>query len=156
PMYIYRWDNTRATLDRLRDHAGSPFDGILVEYTDPVNGGPVVPTMSFRAQLLRAGETTRTHRHTTNTVYCALEGEGVSEVGGMELEWHRNDVFIVPGWTWHSHINRGTADAVLYSVSDAPVHEKLGVYLEQEKSPTGEISQVVPWPQTKPDHPALG
>ena len=155
PMYIYCWDNTRDTLDRLRSHDGSPFDGIIVEYTDPVNGGSVVPTMSFRAQLLRPGETTRTHRHTTNTVYCALEGEGVTEVDGTELAWHQNDVFIVPGWMWHRHINASSADAVLYSVSDAPVHEKLGVYIEQEKSADGEVSQVVPWPATPPEHPAL-
>ena len=46
-------------------------------------------------------------------------------------------------------------DAVLYSVSDEPVHQKLGVYLEQERGPSGEITQVVPWPATPPDHPAL-
>ena len=56
---------------------------------------------------------------------------------------------------WHRHINASSADAVLYSVSDAPVHEKLGVYIEQEKSADGEVSQVVPWPATPPEHPAL-
>jgi len=155
PIYVYRWDNTRETLDRLRDHDGSPFDGILVEYTDPVNGGAVVPTMSFRARLLRPGETTRTHRHTTNAVYCALEGQGVTEVGpagvdAAELAWHQNDVFIVRAWTWHRHVNTSAADVVLYSVSD---DQKLGVYLEQERSASGEITPVVPWPATPPGIP---
>ncbi|MCW5771420.1 MAG: cupin domain-containing protein [Rhodospirillaceae bacterium] len=54
PMFLYKWRDTEKALMALRDQAGSPFDGILVEYVDPLTGGSVVPTLSFSAQLLRA------------------------------------------------------------------------------------------------------
>jgi len=151
--YLYRWDKAREMLHRLRNEAGSPYDGIIVEYTNPVNGGSVVPTLSFQAQLLRPNEATRTHRHTSSTVYCAIEGSGATEVDGQTLAWERNDIFVVPGWKWHRHVNQGgAADACLYSVTDAPVHHKLHMYREQEKADNGDIREIWPWPY----HPESG
>src|SRR5215470_670007 len=40
PMFIYRWGTTRQALERLRDYAGSPYDGLILEYVDPTTGGP--------------------------------------------------------------------------------------------------------------------
>jgi len=148
PMFIYRWAKTRETLNLLRGEAGSPYDGIVVEYTDPLSGQSVVPTMSFRAQLLRPGEETRLHRHPTNTVYCAIEGSGTTEIDGRAFAWDENDLFVVPGWTWHRHLNKSDRrDACLYSVSDLPLHQKLGIYREQERKADGTIFEVVPWPR---------
>ena len=129
---VYRWEDTRDALEGLRDYAGSPHDGIILEYTDPVNGGPVTTTMSFHCQMLRPGERTRSHRHTTSTAYCCIEGEGVSRVGDQVFEWGRNDMFVVPSWAWHAHENKNAdRDAVLYSVSDAPTIKAVGLYREE-------------------------
>jgi len=117
PLFVYRWEQTRAALERLRAYPGSPYDGIIFEYVDPTTGGCVMPTMSFRCQLLRGGERTLPHRKTASNVYCVLEGEGCTEVEGTRLEWKRNDVFTVPGWLWHEHKNTGGEDAFLYSVT---------------------------------------
>ena len=147
PKYLYPWSKTREVLHALRDEAGSPYDGIIVEYTNPIDGGSVVPTMSFQAQLLRPQETTRTHRHTANAVYCVIEGEGWTDIGGERFEWGRNDIFVVPGWKWHRHSNSSSnSDACLYSVSDAPVHHKLHVYREQETADGNSVREVFPWP----------
>ena len=40
---------------------GSPFDGVILEYTNPLTGGPTMPTIACYIQLLRPGE------HTTGT-----------------------------------------------------------------------------------------
>ena len=40
PMYVYRWEQTRELLHGCRDHEGSPYDGIVVEYVDPTTGRP--------------------------------------------------------------------------------------------------------------------
>ena len=147
PKYLYPWSKTREVLHALRNEAGSPYDGIIVEYTNPVDGGSVVPTMSFQAQLLRPQEITRTHRHTANSVYCVLEGEGWTDIGGERFEWQQNDIFVVPGWKWHRHSNSSaTSDACLYSVSDAPVHHKLHFYREQEMADGNSVREVFPWP----------
>ncbi len=47
PLLLYSWKQTWAALDALRDHAGSPFDGIALDYRHPQTGGPVMPTMGL-------------------------------------------------------------------------------------------------------------
>ena len=142
PMLIYRGAETRAQLDRLRDYDGSPFDGVIIEMVDPATGGPVMPTMSYRAQLLRPSETTQEHRHTASAIYCVIEGSGTTVVNGTRLEWERNDAFAIPGWAWHHHENTTSDDAVLYSVTDAPVLDKLCLYREQTRTDDGQIVPV--------------
>lgn len=142
PMFIYRWEDTRRALGQLRGYAGSPYDGILLEYVDPTTGGSVMPTLAYRSQMLRPGERTRAHRKTASCIYCVLEGEGYTEVDGQRLDWRRNDVFAVPGWQWHGHHNTGQEDAFLYSVTDEPTMRKLGLFREEGRTPDGKIERV--------------
>lgn len=147
PKYIYPAEDVRRAQHALRDEAGSPYEGIIVEYTDPMTGRPVVPTLSFRSQLLRPGENCRPFRTTASTVYCVLEGSGRTQVGDRVFEWSRNDVFVVPGWFWLQHRNASaTEDAVLYNVTDAPTLEKLGVLRAQGKTGDGRIEDIARWP----------
>ena len=140
---LYKWENVCDVLERLRSYPGSPYDGIIVEYTNPETGGPVAPTMAFHVQLLRPGERTLAHRHTSSTVYCVVEGQGYTQADRTRLEWTGNDVFVVPGWVWHQHVNLGSeADAILFSVSDAPAIEKLGLYREEGRTATGDIVSI--------------
>ena len=139
PMLIYRGSDTRAQLNRLSDYPGDPCDGIIIEFVDPLTGGSVMSTLSYRAQLLRPGERTQTHRHTSSTMYCVMEGSGVTYVNGTALHWERNDAFCVPGWAWHAHENQMPEDAVLYSVTDAPTLKKLGLYREEVENPTEDL-----------------
>ncbi|HUC62428.1 MAG TPA: cupin domain-containing protein [Alphaproteobacteria bacterium] len=132
PMFVYRWTDTHAALNRLRDYAGSPYDGIILEYTNPANGEAVTTTMSFQVQLLRPGERTQAHRQTSSTAYCCIEGSGTTTVGDRVFEWGPNDMFVIPSWAPHAHANGSTAkDAILYSVSDIPALKRLGLYREE-------------------------
>lgn len=142
PLFVYRWDETRAALENLSGYPGSPYEGIIFEYIDPTTGGSVMPTMSFRSQMLRPGEHTKPHRKTASHVYCVLEGEGYTEVEGTRLEWKRNDVFTVPGWLWHEHKNTSRNNAFLYSVTDEPTMRKLGLFREEGKRDDGTVTQV--------------
>ena len=142
PMFVYRYDETRATLEGLRDYDASPYDGVIMEYINPINGEPAMPTMSFHMQLVRDGERTRSHRHTSSTVYCVVEGTGETEVGDSTLAWCRNDVFVVPGWAWHAHNVDAGEDAVLYSVSDEATLRKLGLYREQGRADDGDVVEL--------------
>lgn len=147
PKYHYRADEMRHAQELLRREPGSPYDGIILEYSDPTTGGPVVPTLSFRSQLLRPGVSTLRRRRTASVVYCVLEGAGVTVVGDRRLEWSRNDVFVVPGWMWHCHANRDSrVDAVLYSVSDEPALAKLGVFRDQGQTAAGNVVDIARWP----------
>lgn len=137
PQFFYRWSDTREALERMRDYSGSPYDGIVVEYIDPVSGGSVMPSMSYRAHLLRPNEATQTHRRMASTVYCVLDGEGYTEVDGQVIEWRRNDVFVIPNWVWHRHVNTTSQDVFLYAVTDEPTMRKLSLYRHEAKQQDG-------------------
>jgi gentisate 1,2-dioxygenase len=132
----YPFAQARATLERLAaEDAGNPFDSVIVEYTNPVTGGPTMPTIACYIQLLRPGEHTRAHRHVCCTNYHVIEGAGYSVVGGQRLDWEDKDVFTVPTWTGHEHVNTGQRPALLFSFTDAPVMKALDLYREEACTP---------------------
>ena len=127
----YAWTEMYAALDRMRGEDGSPYDGVILEYINPLDGGPTLPTMSCRAQMLRPAEKTRAHRTLSSTIYLVIDGEGSSIIDGVRFEWAKGDVFVVPNWHWHEHHNRSARAALLFSVTDQPVMEKLGMFREE-------------------------
>jgi gentisate 1,2-dioxygenase len=133
PLSIYPWEQTWATLqEAAAQEAGSPHDGVRFEYTNPVTGGPVLPTMGCYIQLLAGGLHTDAHRHTTSAVYHVVRGSGSTIVDGTTIEWKERDTFAVPGWAVHEHVNGSASDpAVLFSFTDDPVLRVLGYYQER-------------------------
>jgi len=134
PPYRYPWEETYATLQALKQSAGDCFDGVLLEYSNPHTGGPTLPTFSCRVQLLRPKEKTQTHRHTSTTVYYAFRGRGMTKVSANVFSWDKSDIFVVPSWQWHSHENTASEDAILFSITDQPASEVLGLYREEAES----------------------
>lgn len=133
PVVRYPWVEMHTELLKRRDQQGSPYDGILLEYVNPMSSGPTLPTLSCRAQLLRAGERTRAHRATSSTVYFVIAGEGSTVIDGIRFDWGRGDVFVAPTWTWHEH-HASAGEALLFSITDQPVLQTLGLYREQPHS----------------------
>ncbi|MFJ2867847.1 cupin domain-containing protein [Kitasatospora sp. NPDC087314] len=133
PLLGWPWEPSYHALCQLaRATEGSPYDGVIMEYTNPVTGGPVMPTMAAHLQLLRPGQATRAHRHTGSVVYTAAKGRGVSVIAGQRFEWRQGDVFVVPSWAWHEHANLDPGeDACLFSFNDFPVMHSLGLYREE-------------------------
>ena len=84
-------------------------------------------------QMLRPGQHTEAHRHVCCTNYHVIEGAGYSLVGGERLAWEDKDVFTVPTWTLHEHVNTGNGPAFLFSFTDAPVMKALDLYREEAK-----------------------
>jgi gentisate 1,2-dioxygenase len=135
PLFSYKWGPTREALDRLSADDADPYDGRGLYYTNPSTGGPVMPTIDASIHLLPAGERTRAHRHTTNTIYHVAEGSGYSVIDGVRFDWRQSDTFCVPNWCWHEHAVGPDGDAVLFAASDAPILAALGVYREQAYEP---------------------
>jgi gentisate 1,2-dioxygenase len=133
PLWHYPWSQTKAALDRLAAaETGSPADGVILEYSNPATGGPVMPTIACYVQVLRPGRRTLRHRHTNSTVYHVIEGQGATIVDGKRLDWESKDVMTVPGWAWHEHVNESASHAAyLFSFTDEPVFRALGLYREQ-------------------------
>lgn len=130
PILNYRWETSRAALHALREDAGSPFDGVIMEYTNPYTGGPTLPTMAAYLQLLRRGEHTQAHRHVASTVYHVAEGGGYSVIAGERFDWAEGDTFVAPAWAWHEHAAL-EGETVLFSFSDRPVLQAFALDREQ-------------------------
>jgi gentisate 1,2-dioxygenase len=138
PLLLYSWDRTWEALNALRDHEGSAFDGIALEYRHPQTGGAVMPTMACWAQLLRPGERTKAHRHTGSAVYNVVQGEGETVIDGQCFAWHKGDIITLPPWSLHEHANTSSStDAVLFSIQDTPVLQALGLYYEEALNENG-------------------
>ena len=137
--YNYKWRDTREALNETA--AGGPLDahdGVLLEYSHPLTGGPTMPTIGCWVQMIPPGESTAPHRHTSSTIYHVVEGEGVTSVGKSksamkDLTWRARDCFFVPSWNWHSfkNLSRKTP-VIMFSVTDRPVLESLGLFREEE------------------------
>ena len=144
PMFRYRGADIREALDGLRQEEGDPYDALGVRFVNPATGASLFPTLDYGAQLLRPGEATRFKRETASTLYVAMEGEGVTEIAGQRFEWRTNDIFVVPGFAWRRHSSAGNMDAILYTVSDAPLLDKIGQYRAQGRLPDDTVAELVP------------
>lgn len=143
PMYVYRWQRTRELLDAFRDHDGNPWDAIMVEYTDPVSGRTVYPTMTFFGQLLRPGERTRPQRQNASLVCIPFHGKGYSAIGGRRFDWEPFDAVAVPGGHWYEHANGSDSeDAILFVASDEPTLKALGFYRRHGRTDDGAVVEL--------------
>jgi gentisate 1,2-dioxygenase len=133
PQHLYSWDDTYAALSSMGTLGEvSPFDDVAVEYVNPLTGGHALPTLGCQIQLLRPGVHTRAHRHTSSSVFQVFRGLGYSVVNGQRFDWQAGDLFAVPTWAWHEHVNASATDeAILFSINDLPVMEALALFREQ-------------------------
>jgi gentisate 1,2-dioxygenase len=133
PLFKYEWEPTYEALNKYAKATdGSPYDGVVMQYVNPITGGPVMQTIGAAMQMLRPGEKTRAHRHTGSTIYQAAKGAGYSIIGGKRFDWAARDIFCVPSWVWHEHGNASEKeDACLFSFHDLPVMQALGLYREE-------------------------
>ena len=130
PVFNYPYERTRAALEQLkRSQDADPWHGIKLRYVNPATGDWPMPTMATFMQLLPGGRATRPYRCTDATVFCVVEGTGETRIGERVLTWRPRDVFVVPGWAVHTHHPQG--EAVLFSFSDRPIADKLGLWREQ-------------------------
>jgi gentisate 1,2-dioxygenase len=127
PVFNYPYERTREALEQMRKaEEWDPCHGLKMRYVNPVTGGYAMPTMATFMQLLPGGMTTAPYRSTDGMVYSVVEGTGRTIVGDQELTWGPRDTFVIPNWSRHHHEADG--DVVLFSFSDRPIQENLGLW----------------------------
>lgn len=123
----------RKTRESLRASSSNDIDshlGYKLRYVNPATGGSPMNTIGAFAQRLPAGFETHPYRSTDGTIYVCLEGRGSAEIGSEAIAFEENDVFVVPTWT--SLRLRASAETILFSFSDRPAQQALGLW-RQEK-----------------------
>jgi gentisate 1,2-dioxygenase len=129
PIFNYPYARTREALAQLAK-AGAPdaCHGIKMRYTNPVTGAHAMPSIGTFIQLLPQGFQTARYRSTDATVYTVVEGRGRTRVGAEAFAWGPKDIFVVP--SWKPVVHEAEEEGVLFSFSDRPVQEKIGVWRE--------------------------
>ena len=80
-FFHYKWRDTEPALRELINSpaARDRFDGFVLEYRNPLSGGPTMTTIQCAVQLLPANDETETHRHTSTAIYHVFCGKGTTE-----------------------------------------------------------------------------
>jgi gentisate 1,2-dioxygenase len=58
-----------------------------------------------------------------------VEGRGRSRIAGLTFDWQPRDIFVVPSWMPVAH--EALEDAILFSMSDRPAQQALGLWRQQ-------------------------
>ena len=126
PKLRYPW---REIEPELRARPLDPHDGRSLDYRD--GAATTLPTLACRIQILPPGFVGARRRRTSSAVYFVADGAARIEVGTDSFACDRRDSFALPNWSWHRLSNPSAKEALLFSVHDIPVLDKLGFYREE-------------------------
>jgi gentisate 1,2-dioxygenase len=134
PLFSYPIARTMEALHTLERSAEiDAWDGFKLAYTNPTTGGSPMPTIATFMQRLPKGFVGRPHRQTDGVVYSVFEGSGTVRITGVTSEHIFNfkprDHFVIP--SWHNVEFSSTEGATLFSFSDQPIHQALGIHREE-------------------------
>ena len=137
PLLAYRWvDTDRALTEQLEleneGEACTLSSGhAAVRFTNPTNGGDVLPTMRTEMHRVRAGAETLTRRETGSSVYQVFDGTGMVKVGDKQWDVARGDIFVVPSWAPFVVKASSTSQLDLFRFGDAPILEAIHAHRVQ-------------------------
>lgn len=127
-VFVYPWERTIASLKAISAGTPDAHFGHKQRYVNPATGRSPMPTMAAFSQLIPAGFETRAYRCTDGTVVVCLKGRAQASVEGVTYTLNENDVLVVP--SWHAVQFHASAETVLFSYSDRPVQQALGLWRE--------------------------
>jgi gentisate 1,2-dioxygenase len=124
PLMAYRWADTDRALASLAEQDGGVH--AAVRYTDPTTGRDVMPTLRCEMHRVVPGGRTPTTRRTGSSVWVTFRGAARAVVAGTAFDLEPGDMVAVPSWA--SFDLEAAEPTDLFSVSDAPALEALGLH----------------------------
>ena len=97
------------------------------------HGRPDLSDIFLLDSNARWRQTNGEHRHTSNQIYYAVEGSGVTEVEEKSSHGKPETFLSFPTGAGTSTRTHHEHTAVLFSTTDRPLHEAIGVYREQTR-----------------------
>jgi gentisate 1,2-dioxygenase len=129
PLFHYPYQEWRESLAAMaRAGAPDPHLGHALEFVNPADGGPVMPTIAAHVRLLPQGFATRPRRATDAGLLVVVEGQGRAVVDGVVFPLAPRDLLVVPSWA-ELRLEAGS-DLVLFGYSDAAAQQALGLWRE--------------------------
>jgi gentisate 1,2-dioxygenase len=134
PIFSYPFARTREALHALEISAPlDAWDGVKLRYINPLTGGSPMPTMATFMQRLPGGFSGKSYRQTAGVVFSVVEGDGTVRVSQgettVEFDFAPRDHFVIPSWCTTQF--KSSAGCTLFSFSDQPVQQALGIFREE-------------------------
>jgi gentisate 1,2-dioxygenase len=131
PLFHYPYAEWRPALDALANSGSAPDPhlGHALEFLNPVDGGPIMATISAHVRMLPAGFETRPRRSTDGTIFVVVEGAGEAVIEGQTVALNPRDIVVAP--SWKSVVFKADSALVLFGYSDKACQEKLNLYKEE-------------------------
>jgi len=144
---IWRGADIRHQVEQLLD-ADTDRRTVALMNPDLGIGSGVSPGVDVSINVLRTGERTNPHRHTSSVISYVQHGHGFSVIGGRRIDWGPGDVFTTPAWMPHFHAAAEDSEPVVrLGFSDAALLRRLGILIHDVGDPeeTPEPPPTVPW-----------
>ncbi len=122
----WRYAEGRAALDAARAFVSTELAerrNLIMINPHEGNDYATARTLVAAYQLVRGGETARSHRHVPNALRLVLDAapETYTIVGGARVPMAPGDVLLTPNWYWHGHSNESDQDAFWIDFLDVPL-----------------------------------
>ena len=128
-VFVYPYARTREALLGISRSAVDAHHGFKLRYVNPATGRSPMPTIGTFAQRLPKGFASKPYRSSDSTVYVCLEGAGRATIGSEAFDFAPRDIVVVP--SWHTLTLTAREDTTLFSFSDRPVQQVLGLWREE-------------------------
>lgn len=127
----WRYADARAALHAAGRLVGTEWAerrNLIMANPIPGNEYPTVATLVGAYQMVKPGETARSHRHTPNAMRVVLEAgpRTYTIVDGRKVPMLPGDVLLTPNWCYHGHSNESDDEAYWVDYLDAPLVHFLG------------------------------
>jgi 1-hydroxy-2-naphthoate dioxygenase len=142
--FRYPWKDALRLVKAMENDTPDAYHGHQLEYINPTNGGPCLPTMKCQIQVLPPGFTGRLQRSTASQIAFVIQGEGRTMFDGKDVDWSAHDVVAIPNWTWHRHVNPGRQPAYLFTMTDSPILTTLGFYRAETEDSAEALPPTMP------------
>lgn len=132
PLMAYRWEHTDRALSAqlaldAAGHGGAVEAGhAAIRFSNPTTGRDALITLRTEMHRLRAGSATATRRAVGSAVWQVFRGGGAADLGDRRIELAAGDLLAVPSWC--PLRLRAHTELDLFTFSDAPVYEALGLH----------------------------
>jgi len=110
-------------------------------------GDGLAYTIAVSICVLKPGESTKPTRHNASVVDFCIRGGGHANIEGERIDYQQYDVWTTPPWTVYQHFNDTNELQVRLSYSNAPLLEKLSVYIAEESA--GDVAQTVKFAESQ-------
>ena len=96
-------------------------------------GDGLAYTIGVSVCVLKPGERTKPMRHNASQVDFCIRGAGHTLIDGRRIDYQQYDLWTTPSWSVLQQVNETDELQVRLSYSNAPLLEKLNIYLVEEE-----------------------